>query len=183
MIQTKIFSKLDTIPGHQSRVLSDKPSSGDQNINCQYHLSNSVPSLTYIWHSWDRKHFIRMRMSSKIWSLFQVFLNSSPSPTSVTTSRAIPASFGNRNISRNFRASAASAYSPSQHGDDPWLRFMWSEEILEEIETINNQIGAVTYTLHTEEICTCIQLFNHLSHLSSFKSDKCRWASSMSLYP
>ena len=54
--------------------------------------------------------------------IFQV-LNSNPSLTSSST--IIPAPLpivNNRNSSRNFRA--ATAYSPSQHGDDPWLRFM-----------------------------------------------------------
>ena len=59
--------------------------------------------------------------------IFQV-LNSNPSLTSSST--IIPAPLpivNNRNSSRNFRA--ATVYSPSQHGDDPWLRFMWEENL------------------------------------------------------
>jgi len=51
--------------------------------------------------------------------VFQVFLNSNPSSRNIPMARAQP--IATRNTPRPFRLAS---HSPSQHGDDPWLRFM-----------------------------------------------------------
>jgi len=51
--------------------------------------------------------------------VFQVFLNSNPSSRNFPMPRAQP--IATRNTPRPFRLAS---HSPSQHGDDPWLRFM-----------------------------------------------------------
>ena len=91
--------------------------------------------LEYLWqesgclHSWHTHPKFKWpdKLTNQYFNIrtfirfyFQVFPNSNSRSLPMANSKVI----GSRNYSREPRLPFPS-HSPSQHGDDPWLRFMW----------------------------------------------------------
>ena len=101
--------------------------------NCQnFNLDNISITQNWTIASWLHSftYLLTYRWSSDVylprktltWYFLQVFLNSSSKSILMPKQKTI----GSRKQDRQFLVPHPS-HSPSQHGDDPWLRFMWGQ--------------------------------------------------------